>query len=392
MDPPPIPSRPFDLEMRRRLRFGLALLDMQTSFDRATKLIVPLSWVESLPTNANDEDFDIGLESPTPQADGFTDMTYALLVCKAQRVLRRIDPTTNTVLAHDARQQQYTDEFSREVALLIRHCDSNNTPFHWYTKQVAIWIVAQMQLLAVRPLHHHPKQSPAPIGFNLLQVSVEILQRSQTLVQDARGQQWRWYERIFNPWHILSVAIAELCVCDDIATIERYWETVEWAYLHYKDLMTGSPEEAPWGPMERLMRKARAKRSSLYLQTNRPRSTTAPTGFSIGTTTPAISPKSSSNQFVPLTDDFISSFLTVQNDTISPPLQTQSTVVPPEPEGASLGPSTTSLQTLGSSATCPGPVVSWAEFEPYNSPGINLNIASMDTSWANWESFLNDFH
>ncbi|PKS05100.1 hypothetical protein jhhlp_008467 [Lomentospora prolificans] len=391
LDPPSTAANSFDLEMRRRLRYAIGLLDMQTSFDRLTVPIVPLSWMQTpYPTNTNDANFSIGFDGQLLDETGlnFTDMTFPVLIYRAQTVVRQIDMTTQegaSVMDIITLRRGYVEEFRKVAMILLRHCDTDNNPFHWYVVQVAEWIIAQFHVAVERPLRKHPNYNPPKLGFNLLQVCAEILQRSQNLVRDTRGRPWRWFESIFNPWHALSVAIAELCACEDIATVESYWDLIEKAYAHSADLMEKSQSELPWKPMEKLIKRARAHRSSL-LQ------------------------RGSNSQFDSATSPSrLSSF-----SSLSGPFTNQSQILAgPDAEEESSSqpgvfPALSFLRNLTAEETMPSTtstaLLPMPSFHP--SIGTEYRVESttanegdavggdvdVSVEWATWESFLNDLY
>ena len=396
LDPPPVPTKPFDLEMRRRLRYAMALLDLQTSFDRLTTPIVPLSWTQTpYPANVNDASFNINLATPLSDTAelAFTDMTFPVLVCRAQTVCRQVDMTlaldpSDSAFDTIQARRGYVEDFRRWVLTLLRHSDPENNPLHWYAVQVAEWIIAQLHVAVERPLRKHPSYNPPRSGFSLLQVCTDILQRSQNLVRDPRGKSWSWFESIFTPWHSLSVAIAELCVCEDLATVEKYWDLVEKAYARSAELMAKSQSEMPWKPMEKLMKKARARRSSL-LQRNSAQmdsSATLP-----GRPGPLSSLETSfQNQLRPVRNFYQGG----EDEDVA-----QSSVLPAlsflrnlTAEEATPSTTSTAISPLPYTQPPVAPVYSGLQEALGNSNGIDSGSIDGSAEWANWESFLDDLY
>ena len=259
---PPFLITPFEQEMRRRLWGAIGLLDVQASLDRASEPMILRSWLEShAPANLSDDDIPFGHEIAPTESDGFTDTTFTLVISKAQCSVRSLTEPGSQYMHI---RQVCVADFQQTASQLLRNCQPDAVPFHWYTYQVADYIAASMQLIALRPLQRTPDFMPPHVpGSNLLRLSVDILQKTETLHRDPRGHPWRWFEGIFVPWHALAVAIAELCGCEDAALIERYWDTVEGAFERFGGLVADEKEGMLWKPMERLMERARAKRESL---------------------------------------------------------------------------------------------------------------------------------
>lgn len=259
---PPFLIMPFEQEMRRRLWSAIGLLDVQASLDRASEPMILRSWLEShTPANLSDDDIPFGHTVAPAESDGFTDTTFTLVISKAHCSVRSL---TEPGSQYMHLRQACVADFRQTASQLLRNCQPDAVPFHWYTHQIADYIAASMQLIALRPPQSTPNfMLPHVPGCNLLELSVDILQRTETLHCDPRGHPWRWFESIFVPWHALAVAIAELCGCEDAALMERYWDTVEGAFERFGGLVVDEKEGMLWKPMEKLMGRARAKRESL---------------------------------------------------------------------------------------------------------------------------------
>ncbi|KAE8389666.1 hypothetical protein BDV23DRAFT_194320 [Aspergillus alliaceus] len=271
MDPPTAPTRPFELEMRRRLRFAIGLLDTQVAFDRASTPIVPFSWMQSKPpTNLNDTTLTFTSPSTPPESPTFTDTTFAVLLSRAQGVTRLLEASAELGITSLNRRQKYVDDFRATASKLLVTCSPDTIPFHWFAVQVSECIASSLQLAAVRPLHKHPDYDPshsrAPEGYSILRVAVDVLTKCQVAVKDPRGEPWRWFARIFTPWHALAVAAAELCLCERVEVVEEYWWSVELAYHDFVGFAADIRQEMPWRPIVRLMERAWERRRVLALK------------------------------------------------------------------------------------------------------------------------------
>lgn len=264
---PPFPVRPFDREMRRRLWLAIGFLDMQSSADRASEPIMQASWLQSHPpTNTNDSDLTYNMDTPPRESPNMTDMTFCLMTLQAQRVSRLLnfsDFTEPAVQSMTTRQQLVMD-FQQTTSRLLRHAQPTTTPLDWFTRQATECTYAAIQLLALRPLQRIATFTPPRIrSDHLLQAAVDVLAKSQALIDDPRAHAWRWMGHMFVPWHGLAVAIAELCICDDPFLWEMFWAPVERAYGRLGGLVADSRQGMLWKPMEKLMTRAQAKRETL---------------------------------------------------------------------------------------------------------------------------------
>ncbi|EAW06508.1 transcription factor domain-containing protein [Aspergillus clavatus NRRL 1] len=264
---PPFPMRPFEREMRRRLWHAIGFLDIETAMDRASEPIMQASWFESHPlANVNDTDIEFDMNHPVPDSDAFTDMTFTLIILKAQSVARSLsfsDFTEPAVKSMTLRQQLVLD-FKHTASRLLHTASPDRIPFHWMAHQVAQCTAAALQLISLRPLQRTTSFVPPRVrADSLLSLATTVLQRSHNLVADPRSRPWRWIEHLFVPWHGLAVAIAELCVCDDPALMHRYWPPVEAAFARLGGLVADTRRGLLWKPIEKIMARAQARRAQL---------------------------------------------------------------------------------------------------------------------------------
>ncbi|OOF99071.1 hypothetical protein ASPCADRAFT_163043 [Aspergillus carbonarius ITEM 5010] len=264
---PPFHVRPFERELRRRLWLAIGFLDVQASMDRASEPMMQAGWLESHPpANANDIDLSPNMEANPPDSPGFTDMTFTMMIHKSQYVARAlnysgfIEPSITTL----AIRQQLVLEFQQSVTKLLQHAEPDKHPFHWITRAIAECIHASMQLITLRPLQRCPNFTPPLVrGDRLLEFAVNVLIVSRRLRSDPRFTTYQWFEFAFPPWHCLAVALAELCVCDDKAVMERFWDPIEETFHQLARLVADSQRGMLWKPMEKLMVRARDRRAQL---------------------------------------------------------------------------------------------------------------------------------
>ncbi|PYH89157.1 hypothetical protein BO71DRAFT_444765 [Aspergillus ellipticus CBS 707.79] len=264
---PSFPVRPFERQLRRRLWLAIGFLDVLACMDRASEPMMQASWLESHPpANVNDIDLSPNMEANPPDSPGFTDMTFTIIVQKAQYVTRSLnfsdfmEPSVTTL----AIRQQLVVEFQQSVSKLLRGSQTDKIPFHWFTRSVAACTHASMQLITLRPLQRAPNFTPPRIrGDRLLEFAVNVLTTYHHLRGDSRGFTWQWMEFAFPPWHSLAVAIAELCVCEDVAVMEKFWAPVEQTFDNLGRLVADNKRGMLWKPMEKIMDRARVRRAQL---------------------------------------------------------------------------------------------------------------------------------
>ncbi|THC97089.1 hypothetical protein EYZ11_003407 [Aspergillus tanneri] len=264
---PPFVIRPLELELRRRVWHAIGLLDAQSSLDRATEPMVQPRWLEyNTPANTNDSEIDFHSDKSPLELGGFTDMTFNLVISEAQRVMRCLNfyHTMERPITDMKARQALVVDFQRAAETLVRGCNPKIDAFHWFTVKTAECLTACLQLAALRPLQRDPIFVPPQIkNHGLLKLCVDVLQRTRELSDDRRAAPWRWFQDLWAPWHPLSVAIAELCVCDDLSVLSAYWPVVEHSFRVVALSVADSKEGMLWRPIDKLMKQAQSKRAAI---------------------------------------------------------------------------------------------------------------------------------
>jgi hypothetical protein len=269
MPEPPFTVRPFEHEMRRRAWLGIGLLDVAASLDRASEPMMQAAWLDyNPPSNINDVDIWFDMTGPIPQhPEGtFTDMTHTLVTAASASVTRSlafadfIEPTVKIM----SLRQQIVHDFQQKASDLLRGCRPDLSEFQWYARQTASVMGSWLQLACLRPLQRSKNFTPPKVhGDALLKIAANNLEWSQEAYDYPGAADWRWYGSMWVPWHTLAVAIAELCVCKDLAIMSKYWSVVDNVYQRSRLVIADSKQGMLWKPMERLMSKAMARRNEL---------------------------------------------------------------------------------------------------------------------------------
>ncbi|PLB49307.1 hypothetical protein P170DRAFT_426246 [Aspergillus steynii IBT 23096] len=264
---PPFEIRPLEMELRRRVWHAIGILDAQSSLDRATEPMIIPAWLEqNTPSNINDGDIGFFTDEPPLENGGFTDMTFNLLVLKAHKTMRTLNFsrwTQHGVMDMEDRQTLVI-EFQKEAIRLVSGCSPDTSPLQWLAVKTAECLIASLQLVALRPLQRDPDFTPPQVkNHGLLKLCIDILQRTQQLSDDPHVAPWRWFQELWAPWHPLSVALAEICVCDDLSVMETYWPVVEHSFHVVGPAVADSKEGMLWKPIDKLMKQAESKREFL---------------------------------------------------------------------------------------------------------------------------------
>ncbi|RAH79309.1 hypothetical protein BO86DRAFT_457926 [Aspergillus japonicus CBS 114.51] len=398
---PPFTVRPFERELRQRLWQAIGFLDILASMDRDTEPMMQAHWLQSHPpTHVNDEDISFDMQKSPVDSPGFTDMTFTMIVGKAHVITRLLnfsdftEPSVSTL----ALRQQLVVDFQHTASKLLHHAQLDKNPFSWFTRLVAEGIYACLQLIVIRPLKRTPRFTPPHVqGDRLIEFAVNILQNYHSLRDDPRTVPWLWVEFAFPPWHGLAVAVAELCVCEDRAVMERFWPTVEQTFNRLGRLVADSKRGMLWKPMERIMAQARARRVQL-LAASAPTSTLH--------TCPSSSSSSSSSSSHQPSQPLISSAATPYDSEVLQRQQQQEQQQPPQPppvftsnvptQSAQQPPDQGPSAPVDAMAALDTPeslenAASWPSVWDAVDMGY-ANSANETTAWMNYENFLTDIY
>ncbi|KAJ5168720.1 uncharacterized protein N7482_004314 [Penicillium canariense] len=269
MPVPPFQVSPFEQQLRRRTWQAIGVLDLAASLDRASEPMMQSAWLDHiLPANINDEDIWHGMDVPFEEhPEGtFTDMTQTSILAAAQSVARTIGFTDfiEPTVRSSQKRQEVLGNFRETANTLLAGCRPELSSYHLYVSRLALTIFGWLQLGCVRPIQRSRNWIPPPVtGDVLLSLAADNLQKLMQTASDPAMAPWMWFGSLWVPWHGLAVALAELCVCRDPATIAKHWPVVEQVYYQSSFVIADSQHGMLWKPLQKLMTQARAHRKQL---------------------------------------------------------------------------------------------------------------------------------
>ncbi|KAL4925860.1 Zn(II)2Cys6 domain-containing transcription factor nscR [Aspergillus undulatus] len=278
----------FQQQARLRLWLTVCLLDLQASFAQGSEPLINYQDAASavpLVAHINDSDFDVDTSQPVASHEELTDTTFALVTYYAQIPGRLLnfatpEPSTSNVSASsssstdslslpvannlaDAKERhKLSRQFEQQVFTLLHYCDTESSPYAWFTWHSTQSIVAAIRLSELLPFRcgrmdgcrvHSPPPSPAEGDPVLLLRALQSLEKAQLICSDSRGDGFRWY--ITTPWLALFTAITECATCTDKALVRRAWPVVETLYRQYEEA-SQAPARVP---LEQAMRETQSK-------------------------------------------------------------------------------------------------------------------------------------
>ena len=268
---------PFWREMRRRTWNQLCVMDMQASHDRGSDPAIQLnSFSTPEPMQMNDEDMSYETrDRPIQPREGVTDTSFSINC--------RISAAKVTLLDHYPRgdsgrpplEIEQNWEKRKDIALGLgrqleekyaHHIDSNNK-YHWMISWISKLVTASALLAAVRPLQRHPRSNPPQVsGEVVLNLTSDIFMIQAHARINPAMKPYSWYGVMYNKWHAIAVAAAELCIHTEGPAVERSWGVIEHAFDVASKRVADSTSGMLWRPVSKLMNKARAIRKAKLSQ------------------------------------------------------------------------------------------------------------------------------
>lgn len=269
----PSSRSPFEVEMRRRLWISIGVLDVQSAFDRGTKLLLGHELDPPLPVNINDDQISPSstvapLPSPTSQPTEMTlcCMTHRAVICQrrlnsAGMVPEDANKSTSEIWA---KKVNIVNSFKAYVDELGAICAVSSTPFTRYAVTCGHGCLVTMKLLMRRPIQRQIHAKPPPEDdFNTLELATEVLERS---ILRYHPEFWPWTWFAWVKWYALAIVLAELCARPDAPGWDRHWRVAKDAFESYATMVADSDSGLLWKPVKRLMQKARERMGAVEVQ------------------------------------------------------------------------------------------------------------------------------
>ncbi|OJJ02022.1 hypothetical protein ASPVEDRAFT_131375 [Aspergillus versicolor CBS 583.65] len=258
---PPFTVSALTRQMRQRLWHVISLLDVQASFDRGSPPMLHLDCLRSQVFLAVDFlDFfsgpeDDNLSSPVAS---LSNPTFIILMAEAQRAFRTLDLSGDTspfavgIEMHLRLQTAAT--FKEKSQEILKNFEPQQVLVHWFFEKIVNVTHAFLQLVAVQPLQRPPG---SPFSQDIvhqstsLSLAVQFLQSLNEMHRNPRIEPFRWYTRLFAPWHALSVAMDQVCDCSDPSLQGYYRSAIAHLYSSLQDLLGDAHQGLLQRPLQR---------------------------------------------------------------------------------------------------------------------------------------------
>ena len=262
---------PFDTEMRRRIWWQVCILDTRASEDHGSDGgILQQSFDTQFPSSINDSDIDPEATEPPVPRPGVSEMTFCLIryeICKLSRVLSC--DLLGEGFSQDAAKQETLEDKERVVKecserleeKYLQYCEKAG-PLYWVAATVARLIMAKMSLVLYHPLTQPGKPNclSQDIRDRLFMASIEIIECSQVLENEASTKQWGWLFQTYVQWHAIAYILGELAIRPPSLIVDRAWHSMDNIFKDWGGAGAKTKTGMLWQPMRTLMVRARRKR------------------------------------------------------------------------------------------------------------------------------------
>lgn len=360
---------PYQRELRRRLWWRIRYLDVFSSIDRGSELLINSeSYSVKLPTLTNDDLFD---ENSTviPVLEGqdtdlsFTNICFDACIVIESLLKAEVRPSGETW----EKRHQLALDFATRVDDRYMQYFNKGTPFDGFRLAVCESMKASMILRAVRPMQQYVSSTPPRVDSPyVLRMAMENLRGSDRIYKTEEAGRWRW--QIWVQWHALAVALAGLCSIRNTPLADEAWYYVEKQYEQSAKYVADTKNGMLWKPVEKLYRKATAFRDAAPGQSPKftldEQQPTANVPEPSKPLSSAFTPNTSTEASQPFEPTFLPTYSSAAMDASAPGSLPMGSM--------SLDPSTGTTQDFS------------------NGLG-SLDSFAVDPSWMDWSQIMNDY-
>ncbi|KAI0387009.1 fungal-specific transcription factor domain-containing protein [Hypomontagnella monticulosa] len=257
---------PFEIEMRRRLWWGVCMLDVRASEDQGMDLTIAHgSFDTKLPSNINDTDIDPETKEMPKPREGISDSTFFLVACDQCDISRQM----MAVSLQDGRprldeQNRLLNEYHERLEnKYLRYNSETGSVAHWLSITIARLVVSKMRLIVYFPILFSPtsEDSSEELRSRLFISAIEVAEYNHALNAEHACRYWRWIFQTYTHWYAVVYMLIEASRRPWGPTVERAWVALHSSWL-LPAQWTSNKNLRVWVPLRKLMAKARRHRDA----------------------------------------------------------------------------------------------------------------------------------
>lgn len=256
---------PFEVEIRRRVWWGLCFLDVRSSEDQGMDYtIVPSSFDTKFPLNLHDTDINTETKETPPERECLTTMSISIDMCKICDVTRRIMDKSRTPNLHE--QRRLVNELYGTLERgYLRHSKESDGNITWWVGVTAVRLtMSKMTLFINFPdlFSSVSDVSTIDIRNKLLVAAIEVAEWNHALNAEQEARQWRWIYQTYTHWHAIVLLLIEIARRPLSPLVERAWLALGSSWLIPSQSSHWDKKLQIWVPLRRLMTQARKHRAA----------------------------------------------------------------------------------------------------------------------------------
>ncbi|KAG2169689.1 hypothetical protein JADG_009428 [Aureobasidium aubasidani] len=262
----------FETQMQVRLWLTICMLDYQTAMSQRSDPLIDHGKVkEALAQlrHVNDADFGPSSLVAIEDQEDLTDMTFAYVLFQHQLAGRLLNFDALSGNESEETRQGYAREFEEKALGVLRFCDPESSQLAWFTWHATQCHIAIIRVSRLRPLckslYNSDGTLPCPVrDSELLRMTLRVLEKTQMMHTDPRGEPYRWYSTM--PWPMLATALSACGSCSNAELTLQGWPVLKWWYRQHEALIAQSGDDPSQGVLASAMQRASANIAALSSQ------------------------------------------------------------------------------------------------------------------------------
>ncbi|KAM0417243.1 hypothetical protein ACHAPT_012754 [Fusarium lateritium] len=257
--------KPLKVEFRRRLWRHICLIDIPSSEFHGYEPVARESAFDTKPPlNINDSDIDAQMKEPPPEREGATEMTFCLIRCEALRAGWKVAYAPTSMPVPGLSEDEMGAADRETVPDILRQRLEERYIRHWDTSGPFMLLASTVARLITRTwlVVHYPARDKRNANIDttlrdqLLSTSTEVLEMSVRLLTSKDIANWTWHSKTHIQWQVVALVLSEICSRPPSPECDRAWELVNLVHDRW-NMKERSKKGNLWGPINRLMAKAR---------------------------------------------------------------------------------------------------------------------------------------
>ncbi|TIA01363.1 hypothetical protein D6C82_03810 [Aureobasidium pullulans] len=254
----------FETQMKVRLWLTICMLDYQTAMSQRSDPLINYGKVkEALAQlrHVNDADFGPSSLVAIEDQEDLTDMTFAYVLFQHQLAGRLLNSEALSENESEETRQGYAREFEEKALGVLRFCDPESSQLAWFTWHATQCHIAIIRVSRLRPLCKSPSKSDGTLQcpdreYELLRMTLRVLEKTQMMHTDPRGEPYRWYSTM--PWPMLATALSVCGSCSNAELTLQGWP--------HEALIAQSGDDPSQGVLASAMQRASANIAAMSSQ------------------------------------------------------------------------------------------------------------------------------